>query len=942
MVFKKKRGARKTTNQQLKLVPISCMFLSLDGLGIFFFVCFLNKLIKFFFEKKKNQKKSCILSSDGQQLSPAGRSSTSPRPPSSLNTTSEPLKIKLNDLSTSLLDQDTYKPVYAESTLEKIKKLKEIEKKNESDDDDDTFEFTDDDIDEALEADVEEIIKESTDSSKTPTNEIFDMSEGHYMPMTPKKSILSPSSSESVLNQSELSDVPEENPYVEMTHGNHKSLLADEFKSTYELICFNNKKIDQEPVYMELSQLQKSPENIKNILNDGKATIKKSTLKKYSSGRKNRIKDLPDILMQSQTISDSSDADDESRSRSRFSLSDTFRPASYYLGASTPLTECNDSSDSEIVSPPPIPTSPPPLDDLTTNNSEENFSSENYDTIKRKDTKNSTKIHSSNPVLSLRKSDGTNSSRLSLPDQLQKNKSTFESEYLSLSKYRIENEDSISNTSSDYDLYNKLKMESPSYTPSETESVELRGSQTEMDLELRLKRRRPLSEESFSEIESLGSNFDEAMASSDFDQYLNNLQSSDMYLYPFSDSLTKISEIHYITPPEVFRNETDTDQSSLKDESFQLGDLLELEPTSIVSALKEQNLTIHDARCQSEDLRNNIVHSRENSNISDQSAPYYYSDLVSRSGSSNNSQAGQPKLNNQRDVNQKRLGIAHIQNPINVKVDNSQKSSLSVEFLNVAADKDRNIDSRNLCETDLQFHQKNSDKSFNASSGSTSQTAVENLIYSFEIPQNVSSGDQLWEEDTLWRESLRRVSHRHARSLDDLDRIGATNKNPKIKKSPKILAADKEWGIKNNKITRDVTYVNEETTPPPKATTLGRKKVYRKKIPKVEIQQELNENDVYVSLAVAPDENQGVYEVLRESGGVGGGGLPTKKKSFDIDRETIRQWDSMSSGLMKSGGGANNLINKKGLKVDGTDGQGTSGINLNRQFSSTKTYRVVS
>lgn len=814
-----------------------------------------------------------------------------------------------------------------------------------------------------MEADVEEIVKES---SKTPTNEIFDMSEGHYMPMTPKRSILSPSSSESVLNQSEMSDVPEENPYVEMTHGNHKSLLADEFKSTYELICFNNKKIDQEPVYMELSQLQQSPEDIKNMLNDGKATIKKSTLKKYSSGRKNRIKDLPDILMQSQTISDSSDADDESRSRSRFSLSDTFRPASYYLGASTPLTECNDSSDSEIVSPPPIPTSPPPLDDLTSVNQEENFSSENYDTIKRKDGKDVEKIHSSNPVLSLRKSDGTNSSRLSLPDQLQKyrvkNKSSFESEYLSLSKYRIENEDfpiedNVSNTSSDYDLYNKLKMESPSYTPSESESVELRGSQSEMDLELRLKRRRPLSEESFSEIESLGSNFDEAMASSDFDQYLNNLQSSDMYLYPFSDSLTKISEIHYITPPEVFRNETDTESSS-KDESFQLGEVINstavfydsleaaIEQPPTVSALKEQNLTIHDARCQSEDLRHNSsitpVHSRGNSNISDQSAPYYYSDLVSRSGSSNNSQAGQPKLNNQRDVNQKRLGISHIQNPINIKEDNSQKSdarSLSVEFLNVAADKDRNIDSRNLYETDLQFHQKNSDKSFNASSGSSrnsSQTAVENLIYSFEVPQNVSSGDQLWEEDTLWRESLRRVSHRHARSLDDLDRIGTTSTTPK--KSPKILAADKEWGIKHNKITRDVTYVNEDTTPP-KAATLGRKKVYRKKMPKAaEVQpQELNENDVYVSLAVAADENQGVYEVLRE-----GGGIPQKKKSFDIDRETIRQWDSMSSGLMKSGGGAYNLINKKGLKVDGTDGQGTSGINLNRQFSSTKTYRVVS
>jgi hypothetical protein len=102
---------------------------------------------------------------------------------------------------------------------------------------------------------------------------------------------------------------------------------------------------------------------------------------------------LPDILNSSSTSAhqrsdrDSSDADDEASKdldsldtprHPRFSLSDTFRPASYYLGASsvsdralmvlgnmpTSTVEQHDSSDSDLVSPPPIPTSPLPLDDF--------------------------------------------------------------------------------------------------------------------------------------------------------------------------------------------------------------------------------------------------------------------------------------------------------------------------------------------------------------------------------------------------------------------------------------------------------------------------------------------------------------------------------------------------------------------------------------------------
>lgn len=71
----------------------------------------------------------------------------------------------------------------------------------------------------------------------------------------------------------------------------------------------------------------------------------------------------------------SSDADDEASKdfesidppkNKRFSLSDTFRPASYYLNGAEPSSDpdAHDSSDSDLVSPPPIPTSPPPLDEL--------------------------------------------------------------------------------------------------------------------------------------------------------------------------------------------------------------------------------------------------------------------------------------------------------------------------------------------------------------------------------------------------------------------------------------------------------------------------------------------------------------------------------------------------------------------------------------------------
>lgn len=165
--------------------------------------------------------------------------------------------------------------------------------------------------------------------------------EENYVTMTPRQSILAPNFM--------LQNEQDENPYMEMSQS---VVDLQNEQQPYEVVCFTDSKIT-EPVYMELNQ--------KNMFSE-------------NSNEKN---ELPDILQDKSNTdnkSDSSDADDEASkdmdsldtpNNPRFSLSDSFRPASYYLGASQTTQETQDSSDSELVSPPPIPTSPPPIDDFS-------------------------------------------------------------------------------------------------------------------------------------------------------------------------------------------------------------------------------------------------------------------------------------------------------------------------------------------------------------------------------------------------------------------------------------------------------------------------------------------------------------------------------------------------------------------------------------------------
>ena len=176
-----------------------------------------------------------------------------------------------------------------------------------------------------------------------------------------------------------------------------------------------------EPVYMEVSPLMETlktgdkssiPDTEQNEGGEKKEIFSSTTSHNISEKSKSGEEDgveplptapartsLPDILnsasgqqkqqrkILSKSDRDSSDADDEASKdldsldaprHPRFSLSDTFRPASYYLGASSmsdravillggvcsTAVDQHDSSDSDLVSPPPIPTSPPPLEDL--------------------------------------------------------------------------------------------------------------------------------------------------------------------------------------------------------------------------------------------------------------------------------------------------------------------------------------------------------------------------------------------------------------------------------------------------------------------------------------------------------------------------------------------------------------------------------------------------
>ncbi|XP_063375498.1 uncharacterized protein LOC134663083 isoform X3 [Cydia amplana] len=462
------------------------------------------------------------------------------------------------------------------------------------------IEYTDNDLDEVL-LEAETVVDEKcTDKnsknepegnessmskencqSKSETPPIQTIGEEHYLPMSPRKvSTVEPAHKVIIQNLSVFDQTMpqcyEDNPYVEMNLGND-----DDDLQTYEVVCVNNGRV--EPVYMELTNVLANETSSSDTKTDA-VTVRRASLDTASNFADTkdhtlkRVSKADKVLKESSKTGDKqsycSDADDEASKEisldspfSRFSISDTFRPASYYLSSSSSnVLDFQDSSDSEIFLPPPVPTSSPPCDELSddalskyildkldqSDMSQDNsilkmLTSENQkmNTAKRRTT--SLMIYGSRTSIhdTLSRGEKARSSRASLTLERNKandvqnnvlrnltlerqNSSSIESD--SLKSYNADR--ASSRLSLESDISSKFEM-TPSNNSSEVASlngsesaIELRHSNSYRDLEIMMKRR-PLSDDSLFELEGPGIRTHNDCASNiDLDRYLDNLQPS--------------------------------------------------------------------------------------------------------------------------------------------------------------------------------------------------------------------------------------------------------------------------------------------------------------------------------------------------------------------------------------------------------------------------------
>lgn len=726
--------------------------------------------------------------------------------------------------------------------------------------------------------------------------------EENYMTMTPKKSVLGPRSSTNsdatvIFNDLEA----DENHYVEMTQNADSSLLGSALTNSdfieqqpYEMVCFNEGRL--EPVYMEL----KTP--------DQKANNKD-------------CQDLPDILMASKrnksnaTKSDSSDADDEASkdldsldtpNQPRFSLSDTFRPASYYLGVSRTVPEFQDSSDSELVSPPPIPSSPPPLDDLD-NIEDFNFAAQD-------------------------KSKKDESYRFNLLARLQVNRNSDQffnsanknskcvnkfgkgsTQSLDVKKESFFSSNNKSDVSSicSVNIYTERRYDSRLSHNSDSD-VEIRVTRL-ADYENMLKRR-PVSEEFCNELESLDGTYnndnlndlqvsntslasnEESISHIEYHDYENFFVSS----YPKIKSIAPIVQIPrpaMASPSALQSTIKETSDKQTNDEFVQIG-----RSESSASTSAEISSLLHNSNCSTPVVDQDVLSTSSlymsdrrdksaNSSFSQSAAPYYYSDL---SVNTTNTESGSMlTLNNQRGaMNGSKRDITHIINPIkcNSHIRNSSNTvesdfekdtfklaaearSVSVDFLNLT-DKSGSIDKKNIYESDTLKRQKISD----------SVTPETRNLYPMRKSDKFNT-----EDDTAVRRS-----HSLEGLLENV--LSETVDNDAV--------TENELGnVENHQISSEGSYLWEEdsiwrerlrsasqrhTKSMEDLDSIGEVKKKQKKSPRGISRgvTYVNDNFFKQDKLQKEQENKETKSSKKEI---------KKEGSFIIDREKLRQWDLLSS-----------------------------------------------
>ncbi|XP_057656485.1 uncharacterized protein LOC130893998 isoform X3 [Diorhabda carinulata] len=613
-----------------------------------------------------------------------------------------------------------------------------------------------------------------TENSEENVEQPHNALEENYIPMSPNKNILISHSRHSECDMNLDKSKTDENHYVEMTKNVSGYLLDSSLntKETEKSVVFNDNKT--EPLYMELEILDQTTNN--KILPDIILNPNKSTAAK----------------------SDSSDADDEASkdldslgtpNQPRFSLSDTFRPASYYLRTmQMNIVELQDSSDTELVSPLPIiPPSPQPLDDLS--------GGEYIKLVMKNDEKMEINTLSSSSI-------SVNGRRFI------KKKS---SRPKSLNNIPLKGDKSISkicNSDTDEDTI---------------------SNQQPVDY-VKSNKCRPISKELCSDISNISC--DTADNSTHFSSNSDNVNPSRFHQYenlmiprfpdfPIEKSTNKSVEelMDFVGKQQIDRprssTSTSADISSLILNSHRSTPIVEVDVSSSVYSPNTLLQTL---------------------------APYYYSDL---SINMTDSQSLPLTLNNQRNATKSnKRDIGHIKNPIkgNLRVssyDNTSRlaaeaRSASVDFLNLT-DKPGHIDHKNIYESDSLQKSKsrhNSDEARNLlvkrksnkfssditvftktrvrrshslegllenvlqKNSSFTNNMTENKVYVWREPENTSEGSYLWEEDSIWSEQLRSASQRHTKSMEDLDTIDTI----------KSLRG----------ISRSVTYVNDNFRAPDK------------------------------------------------------------------------------------------------------------------------------
>lgn len=936
--------------------------------------------------------------------------------------------------------------------------------------------------------------------------------EQHYMPMTPSKKlslgslndVFAHSRSGSASQSFSGENVGEESSYVEMTNGNIRSLLApdsdnnisstlidsqnyceirsDQEATHYEFL-YKASSSTVEPLYMEVNPLSDEDKNDgkHKPFSDNSLSVKREETEGAEQPPTPPRVTLPDILnpssngntKQPSIKSDSSDADDEASKdldsldtprHPRFSLSDTFRPASYYLGASIGdrtligmTAEHPDSSDSDLVSPPPIPTSPPPLDDLET-------SLESAIDIKKL---SPVQMKSDSCTIDIEEKD--NGRRLWNPTPLKgRDVRNLQDRMEALNLSPILDDPLSSETDSiDSSKKDRLLKRRPV-------SADILNSLQDSDF----LHSSPLSERQSrgSDLESVGSRNGLAMdieegEGIDFDQYLEELQNN--------SQLAPKLPLKEINNYECYRSYDKQNYGSQNSPvTIQKSEHLNLLPEGL--SINDQNYRINYNQpypYPSPVNRNDEVHyenvqglfppppsaeylqelSSENDTIVQYSspesglartspvriveghgnremqagAPYYYSDLLKAEQAiqSSNRTSSIPRSVRMQQLNNQREDASLIDNFLNKRndigrrvnslhqllpgqvIDREEAAKLaeelrttSVHFLGTA-DKSGQVDERNLYEADTlqrrkaaammeqryrsqtpdfrsdarnlyphgirdknEFSQRQETQPRRRSRSLEGLLDEPELLESGPRQSRVSPGNAIsrllqttqpqpqncrsplpsmsvtnptnssrslapplpldvWEEDALWRESLRRVSIRHTRSLDDLDRA-----------SPRELVLNE-----NRKVSREVTYVNENVTARSRSNHREYEEDYRegrsrgRQVP-VPVENEVDDGVLYERLVPRDPEaldraRRGqtyiegyVWDEEREVFHRGDksnlpvrdpprkpsqpflevGLYPTRPPSFEIDREKLRQWDLMSSapaGMLGAGGG---------------------------------------